>query len=389
MSNLLEYYREENRKSVENGGSLIFKINKNEELGLYTVSYLHGGIDFTDERARMARGLTLTKDGGIVLRGFSKFFNYKQLELYTMYTEDFKDKFSRVGYKEDKEVTFFEKLDGTLFILGEYNNKALVSTTSSINNPYTKRGLKYFNSLGRINGIIDYLKKNDLCACFEWVSPMNRVVVEYQEDDFVSLALIHKETGERHQLDEKHKEFANRFGFTLPKEYKYKTSEVTKLLQELKGIEGFVLENEYGNLIKFKTEEWFKLHHKFNIQFGFNLVKGDIESILNAYMEDDLDDFYGFSDYVSKATRYVVGILEGLLTDVEDLYKDIDKRIKLEGESEVRKEIGMSKLDGFYKALIFNKMKTGETLNKRTSRVVTDYIVEYVKENPFEYEGEI
>lgn len=79
-NNLLEKY-------LNNENVLISQNNE-----LYTIKYKHGGVDFSDELLRNCRGLTLDNNGNVITRGFQKFFNYKQLEDYEDYTEDFKEK---------------------------------------------------------------------------------------------------------------------------------------------------------------------------------------------------------------------------------------------------------------------------------------------------------
>ena len=71
---------------------------------LFTFKYAHSGVDFRDTTVRNARGLTLNQDSEIVTIGFEKFFNYKQLEEYEQYDDDFKDKYSRVAPKDIYKV---------------------------------------------------------------------------------------------------------------------------------------------------------------------------------------------------------------------------------------------------------------------------------------------
>ena len=90
-------------------------------------------------------------------------------------------------------------------------------------------------------------------------------------------------------LTEYKEKIAKRFGFTQPKVYKYTFEEIQDVLDNQKDIEGFVLENTYGNLIKFKTEEWFRLKDYYGIFFG-PLTNAKVVTIIESYLDDEIDD---------------------------------------------------------------------------------------------------
>lgn len=371
-ANLLNYYREVNNTLAGYGLSPWFKIVYSEKNDLYTVSYLHQGVNFSDERARMARGLTLKSDGTIVLRGFNKFFNYKQLEHYDRYTKDFKKVFADMQVKQGRTYKFIEKLDGTLIILGEYNGGLLASTTSSLNNPMAEYVTNHFNKQQNKEELAQWLKEKDMCACFEWVGPNNQIVVKYDEEDYVSLALIEKATGNRHQLDSVHREFVELFGYTQPKVYKMTFDEVQKYMKEAEGFEGFVTTNHKGNLIKFKTDDWFKHSEKYSVFFGNKITKNQVRTLFTAYLEDDLDDFLGRSENVDKLVQNMLDLLKDLDDTVTTIYED------LKGLS--KKEIAqtLSKLDvnGIVKSSVFNKVNGRDTIIIKQESMIVNYLVD-------------
>lgn len=71
-----DFYRELNARLIEeegsNGAIAIKEVDYDGNLS--TFSYIHGGLDFSDRRVRLARGLTLDENDNIVLVGFEKFF---------------------------------------------------------------------------------------------------------------------------------------------------------------------------------------------------------------------------------------------------------------------------------------------------------------------------
>ena len=172
------------------------KVMENPTTGLVTFSKLHSGVDFSNPLYRMARGLTLTKEGHIVLRGFEKFFNYLELELYETYTEGFKDEFSRLSGDKTKEVIVQDKLDGTMVLVSVYEGELVIGTTSSTKNVYTDKLRGYFN-LERFSSIKGYLEGLDEphTLIFEYISPFNQVVVLYDAMDLVLLGQVNNQTG--------------------------------------------------------------------------------------------------------------------------------------------------------------------------------------------------
>ena len=178
--NLLKRYKELQEK--ENSILIAYK----EETGLYTIKYLHAGVDFTNKLYRDARGLTLDEDGNVIIRGFEKFFNYKQFDNkdYYNYPEEFVNQYTKVNADLTDELTFIEKLDGSLILLSVYKDEFIAATTSSSYNDFTIRALKWFNSLDTKNEIKQYIKDNKVTLAFEYVSPFNQIVVRYEKEDY-------------------------------------------------------------------------------------------------------------------------------------------------------------------------------------------------------------
>ena len=89
--NLLEQYKQLQKTNLSKDGDMQLGIAYKKENGLTTVKYLHGGVDFNNSLYRQARGLTLDLNGKVILRGFEKFFNWKQLTEYENYSKEFKN----------------------------------------------------------------------------------------------------------------------------------------------------------------------------------------------------------------------------------------------------------------------------------------------------------
>ena len=286
--NLLEQYKKLQKENLSKNGDMQLGIAYKKENGLTTVKYLHGGVDFSNPLYRNARGLTLDLKGNVILRGFEKFFNWKQLTEYENYSKEFKNEYSEVEYNPNHQYNFYEKLDGSLILLAEYKKRFVAATTSSSYNPYTQNALKWFYKKENYKALLNYLRAKNITLAFEYISIKNPIVIHYTHTDYVLIGAHDNKTGKRYS-QEKLNQIAKRFGFSQPKVYQYTFEEIKDVMDNAKDIEGFVLENTHGKLIKFKTEEWFRLKDYYGIFFG-PLINSKIATIIDSYLADEIDD---------------------------------------------------------------------------------------------------
>lgn len=348
--NLLDYYRNE-KDSV--------KISHNKELDLYTVSYLHGGVNFESQEIRQARGLTLDREGNIVTRGFEKFFNYKQLEAREELSEEFKQEFNEIQNKDGK-LLVEEKLDGTLILLSVYNGDFIVSTTSTTTTDYSVYAKQYFNSLE--DNIKEKLKDelDNYTLAFEYVSPTNQVVVRYEEERFVLLGKINNQTGEEASYKEL-LEIGKEFGFKVYDVYLKTFEELLEDQKSDKNLEGYVVRNNYGRRIKIKLDSWFEQSKTVGIFNGRNLTKAKITAVIEAYLEDTVDDLIAYENQ-HKYLRSE-GNLSKVLKQIEDYVSRSEEVYQeyLDGKIE-RKEI--ARKGSPVSTMVFSKISNGEYIDK-------------------------
>ena len=323
--NLLELYQTKYTDAV--------RIYHNKTLDLYSVTYLHGGVNFADPYIAMARGLVLDKDGNIILRGFSKFFNYLQLhaEHYKkQYTDEWVNEHDNfLSTNKDKKYHAIEKLDGSLILMGEYKNKAILSSTSTTNQETELLSIAYENLVNKNKNlterILNYCKKTGQTLIFEYISPANRIVVEYENTDYVLIGIVDNYTGTYMSQDDLDS-IAMEFGFTRPKRYIKTLQELTTDQKILKNHEGYIVFNEYGNLIKFKTDDWFSGSDQSDLFFGTTITSRKVLIILDAYIDDKIDDLYARqnqnkeladSDVIGKVIKSI-NYIENLIQNVID-----------------------------------------------------------------------
>lgn len=319
------------------------KLNVNPHTQLITVSYIHSGVDFSNTLYRQARGLTFTKEGEIILRGFDKFFNHMELEGYETYTEEFKDTYARIQGNQDTPLLAQEKKDGTMVLVGLYEGELVIGTTSSTDNPYVTQVGNYLEEdwlRGRIMHM--YLEKQDkpVTLIFEYTGPGNQIVVPYTEEELTLLAQVDNHTGSVTDFEETKKVARKLYGVKTPDVYTLTLGELQDLQKTKKGIEGFVVLNGHNKRVKVKTDDWFEQSAIYGVFFTNTLTQNVIKTVVGWYVNDELDDFIA---YQNQHTRYrkenligrVLAPLYELQEEVQFTIQEIESRTHLQTRKQI------------------------------------------------------
>jgi RNA ligase len=221
---------------------------KHPELELYILNYTHKTQyeNKWDEITEMCRGLIVDVDGNIISRPFRKFFNLNQRP------ETQIDNLPR----EIPQVTV--KADGSLGILGYIENDVFIATRGSFDSEAARWATAWVKEKGWTRK--DF--KDGYTYLYEIISPVSRIVVDYKgKDALVLLAVIQTETGEEidHIPEAKRLNipYAEVVEFTSIKavEEHIKNAKVSGLEAE-----GFVCRYSNGLRVKFKYEDYKRLH---------------------------------------------------------------------------------------------------------------------------------
>jgi T4 RnlA family RNA ligase len=192
-----------------------------------------------DDITLQCRGLVTNSKGDIVARPFKKFFNYEEHK-----PEDI----------PNEEYVVYEKMDGSLGILFNYENEWILATRGSFTSPQAIKGKEI---LGR-HDISAWRKDNTYL--FEIIYPENRIVVDYgKEEKLVVLGAIHTETGE--EIPDSSLFWTQDSGFEVATTYKTWGEGYDLLKEEIsKDREGYVIRFKNGFRMKIKGDEYCRLH---------------------------------------------------------------------------------------------------------------------------------
>jgi hypothetical protein len=263
------------------------------------------------------RSTLVNSEGDIISLGYLKFFNHcEKPDLYPN-PESYKD------------WTILDKIDGSLLIVSKYKNNLICRTRGVVDAKIHENGYEIGDLFKKYSNIDNCKLFPEYSLLLEWVSPTQRIVLDYPEPDLYLLAAI------RHEdcvyLSEKEiDELSLELGLKRPQKFEFRNiAEIAANCEILKGREGYVLAfNNNQNRIKLKADAYLLLH-KFKSQatlentidlfFSYgcpsfndfqrklketfdedckNLVIGFCSKIVDAYKEvKDIED--GFDNFVS------------------------------------------------------------------------------------------
>ena len=262
-----------------------------------------------DEITVQCRGLVTNSKGEIVARPFTKFFNYEELTPEEIPNEYF---------------DVYEKMDGSLGILFNYQGEWILATRGSFTSPQSRKGRELLEKY-------DYNRlHSDYTYLFEIIYSENRIVCVYDFEDLVLLGVIHTETGDEvniHNTDNEDvrlKNMLNNLNFKIVTLYKTWGEGYDILKKEIsKDKEGYVIRFKNGFRMKIKGEEYVRLHRIIT-----NISNRDIwEYLKDGRPLDDIldkvpDEFY---DWVKKTKEELISQYETLDKEYQWIFKIINR----------------------------------------------------------------
>lgn len=235
----------------------------------------------TEIVAHELRGLTFVfnKDGSLYNKYIlmDKFFNLNQSECST-YSLMKKEVIKEIAYKEDGSIASFVKLP---------NNRIIGRSKASFESDQAIEVEKIYNENKDIKRLVDICFNYGIIPIFEYVSPRNRVVLQYAKTDLVLIKLRINKTGEYISVEDlkalTEKNILD--GITIVKTFNdLSLDDLIAKCEVDTGYEGFVITFESGKMVKLKLLEYINLH---------NLHTEDLhreDSIIYLIINEKIDD---------------------------------------------------------------------------------------------------
>jgi len=304
-------------------------------------------------KAYEMRGLTFVfnEDGSLFKRFLllEKFFNINQVpeSMYSI-VKDYKIKF--VNNKEDGSIASYIKLPNGK-ILGKSKMGFDNEQANGINRIYrTRKDIKIF---------VDWCLDNDITSIFEYVSPANRIVLRYLEEDLILLRMRDNRTGKHLNI----KDYLDKIDTIRIAPFEDDNKDLDSLVEVIaKEVdkEGVIVQTEdkYGRDFFFKIKTpWYCERH--------GLLTNDIyrEHIIIGYILDDkIDDILGQIPEdekeahlrINKIIQIVKKVIDEKVADIKksyQVYLDMGSNNKEYSLKYYRKEPNFSYVMGVAKGM--------------------------------------
>ena len=283
--------------------NLLTRLMKNEKEIIYLINkayinlrFKHRGIDFTNQENRLARGLLMDTQGNIVVRSFEKFFNYCELDSRG---KEYQELAKCYKVDNEEEVIVYPKLDGTMVAISYHDGGLIGTTSTSMQTDWVKIVI---DKLKGNEKLIEYLKSSGTSLIFEYTAPDNTIVVKYDKEEITLLAEVENKSDAIVNISRL--DHLEKLGLKVIKPIKTSLKELLQWQKEKENVEGWVVQNKMGYLIKFKTDWWFEN----NIQ-QIEFTKKGIEYVIKLCLEDKIDDVIALiNQRENKKEQWVHGV---------------------------------------------------------------------------------
>jgi RNA ligase len=245
-----------------------------------------------DPVTRACRGLILSPDGDLVARPFPKFHNYGEPE----------------ATLERGAFYAFDKMDGTLIVVGNHDGTPVVSTKGSFGT---------WHSAAARDLLFGFAPPEGHTAIFELIHPDNRIVVDYEGyEGLIFLGGLTNETGADTDLPEIVAEEWGWHGDVVARR-QFNLQNMLSTIQNPEAgpnREGFVVawrrENEPWNRVKLKFAQYVGLHRIMTGLTNRRVWEAMVDGTFDAFLEVIPDEM--FDD--------VTAVAAGIDSDARDIY---------------------------------------------------------------------
>jgi T4 RnlA family RNA ligase len=249
-----------------------------EQLGIDIISYIIScDTTFDTPHAKECRGITFDQKGNVISRPFEKFFNLNERE-ETMFSK----------LKDKKILRIMPKLDGSMITGFVLDDKVVLKSKKKAEADVAKLARRFMTP--DHERLIRNLSELGYTPIFEFIGPLNRIVLQHKENKLVLLAIRENESGQYIDVNEycsnnypnveviqDFQDVVGRQFDTLKELADYVQNESTT------DIEGCVVQFDDHTHVKIKTFWYMNLHH--------NLTFMRVRDIAELCATEQVDDY--------------------------------------------------------------------------------------------------
>jgi hypothetical protein len=287
------------------------------------------------------RSVVVNYAGEVISAGFPKFTNWGENPEHFPVPNSL------------NHCTVVEKLDGSLLIVNKYNGQYILRTRGTVDASTMANGHELEIFKNTILSKLSHIYTSDTWNyswLFEWVSPINKIVLNYgDEPDWYLVGVINHDDyslANQFSLDR----YATNLELKRPATYTF--SGVEDLLRDVdqwRGKEGVVVYSKNDQMLhKVKAMDYL-IKHRFKSE-------ATLENTLDLYFNYDKPSYQEFASKLTETFDYeCFEMVRGYASQVCDASKEVNKIV-----------------DGF-KSFIDNQLKSLSTRKEQAQKVISSY----------------
>lgn len=340
----------------------------------WLVQPVHIGCKWTKDNL-IFRSSVWNSQGEPVSLSFKKFFNWgEQPEL--AYTP-----FSMTANGGTEAI---EKIDGSTLIVSKYKGQLVIRTRGTVDARKQENGYEIDLLIQQYPKAFDFgnVDTSDFSIIFEWVTPSNRIVLNYGDmPDLYLIGLIeHKDYSMVSQTDLDI--VAKEIGVKRPKRFNFdKVKEMLEGIEALKGQEGVCVYCNGGQDIRKVKSAWYLACHRMKSELG------SYERLIDFYFEQGLPDYQDFYSYLEKnfdfeiaeayrgdISRICTGMKEvnKLLESMQTKVNDLKGKPRKDAAAVILQAYGQTNRSGMAFKLLDGKKLENDDIKKLLYQVTKD-----------------
>jgi len=276
------------------------------------VQPVHIGAKWSQDNKHF-RSSVWDMDGNLVSAGFPKFTNWGENPEHFPTPDSLNN------------CVCVEKLDGSLLIVSKWNGHYILRTRGTVDAHKLDNGYELEIFEKTILPKLDtYNLETWYCSyLFEWLSPVNRVVIRVEEPQFKLVGIVNHID---YSLETQHRlrEYAGELGLLRPQTYSFDSiSDLLELVEKWEGKEGVVIYSNKGQTLHKVKSDWYLVRHRLKEEFS------SFEKVLDFYIQEKCPGYTDFYQRVAQVVDFetaqeIRGDISRCVTASADVEKIID-----------------------------------------------------------------
>lgn len=279
---------------------------------VYLVQPQHIGAAWNQEN-KVFRSSVWNSNGELVSAGFPKFTNWGEKPEHFPTPESLKN------------ATVVEKVDGSLLVVSKYKGNIILRTrgtvdASKLDNAHELEAFKETILPKLLNSQKDTWEGSFL---FEWVSPTNKIVLNYGEQpDWYLVGVVYHDDyrlSNQESLDS----FAKEQDLKRPSTYTFNdVSDLLANVDQWKDKEGVCVYSNDGQSIHKVKSAWYLVRHHMKSELN------NPEKVMDFWFDNGKPDFVEFKEKVLAFDYEIWEQVQGNASKISDAWKEVQRIIE-------------------------------------------------------------